>query len=104
MCIAYRSKANTDIVMCMKHEIKENHSRRGSCLLNVTYYKLRAGKHLAYYIIGQGVEDYRVGGACEVLDQALILPRVRCVRKPWGRSQRLWPEWACAAASAIAAP
>ena len=52
MCIAYRSKANMNEVMGMKHETKENHSRQGSCLLNVTYYKLRARKHFAYYIIG----------------------------------------------------
>ena len=77
MCIAYRSKANTDEVMCMKYKTKENHSRRGSCLLNITYYKLRAGKHFAYYIIGLGVESYRVGGAEEILDQALMIPRVR---------------------------
>ena len=62
MCIAYRSKANTDEVMCMKYGTKENHSRRGSYLLNVTYYKLRAEKHFAYYVISQGVEGYRVGG------------------------------------------
>ena len=81
MCIAYRSKANTDEVMCMKHETKENHSRRRSCLLNITYYKLRARKHFTYYIIGQGVEGYRVGGAHEVLNQALKLPKVRYVRQ-----------------------
>ena len=68
MCIAYRSKANTNEVMGMKHETKENHSRRGSCLLNITYYKLRAKKHFAYYIISQGVEGYRVGGARKVLN------------------------------------
>ena len=77
MCIAYRSKANMDEVMCMKYETKENHSRQRSCLLNVTYYKLRAKKHFAYYIIGQGVEGYRVGGAKEILNQALMIPRVR---------------------------
>ena len=77
MSITYRSKANTDEVMCMKHETKENHSSQGSCLLNVTYYKLRAGKHFAYYIIDQGVEGYRVGGAKEILNQALMIPRVR---------------------------
>ena len=79
MYIAYRSKANTDEVMCMKYETKENHSRRRSCLLNITYYKLRAGKHFAYYIIGQGIEGYRVGGAKEVLNQALMIPRVHRV-------------------------
>ena len=76
MCIAYRSKANTDEVMCMKNQ---NHSRQRSCLLNITYYKLRARKQFAYYIIGQGVEGYRVGGARKILNQTLMLPRVRRV-------------------------
>ena len=75
--------------MCMKHETKENHSRRGSCLLNVTYYKLWVGKHLAYYIIGQGFEGYRVGGAHEVLNQALMLPRVRRVWKTMGKKPKI---------------
>ena len=68
MCIAYRNKANTDEVMCMKYETKENHSRQKSCLLNITYYKLWARKHFAYYIIGQGVEGYRVDSATKVLN------------------------------------
>ena len=68
-------------VMGMKHETKENHSRRGSYLLNITYYKLRAEKHFAYYIIIQGVEGYRVGGARKILNQTLMLPRVRRVWK-----------------------
>ena len=89
MCIAYRSKANTNEVMGMKHETKGNHSRRGSCLLNVTYYKLRAGKHFAYYIIGQGVESYRVAGAHEILNQALMLPRVHYVRKTMGKKPKI---------------
>ena len=58
----------------MKYETKENHSRRGNCLLNITYYKLRAGKYFAHYIIGQSVESYRVGGAEEFLNQILMIP------------------------------
>ena len=79
MCITYRSKANTNEVMGMKHKTKGNHLRRGGCLLNVTYYKLRARKHFAYYIIGQGIESYRVGGVHKIFNQALMLPRVHCV-------------------------
>ena len=89
MCIAYRSKANTNEVMGMKHETKGNHSRRGSCLLNVTYYKLRAGKHFAYYIIGQGIESYRVGNVHKIFNQVLMLPRVRCVRKTMGKKPKI---------------
>ena len=73
----------------MKHETKENHSRRGNCLLNITYYKLRAGKHFAYYIIGQGVEGYRVGGARKNLNQTVMLPRVRRVWKTMGKKTKI---------------
>ena len=73
----------------MKYETKENHSIQGNCLLNITYYKLRAGKHFAYYIIGQGGEGYRVGGAKEILNQALMLPRVRYVWKTKGKKPKI---------------
>ena len=75
--------------MCIRLKAKENHSKRRSCVLNATNYKLRAGKHLAYYVMGQGIEDYRVGGAHEVLDQALMLPRVRCVRETMGKKPKI---------------
>ena len=58
-------------------------------MLNITYYKLRAGKHFAYYIIGQGVEGYRVGGAREILNQTLMLPRVRRVWKTVGKKMKI---------------
>ena len=73
----------------MKHETKGNHSKQESCLLNVTYYKLRAGKYFAYYIISQGIESYRVGGAHKILNQALMLPRVCCVRKTMGKKPKI---------------
>ena len=79
MCIAYRSKENTDKMMGMKHETMGNHSRRGSYLLNITYYKLRARKYFAYYIIGQGIESYRVSGVHKIFNQALMFPRVHYV-------------------------
>ena len=79
MCIAYRNTANMNEVMGMKHETKGNHSRQGSCLLNVTYYKLRARKNFAYYIVGQGIESYIVGGVHKIFNQAFMLPRVHCV-------------------------
>ena len=89
MCITYRSKANTNEVMGMKHQTKGNHLRQGNCLLNVTYYKLRAGKHFAYYVIGQGVEGYRVGGARKILNQTLMLPRVHRVWKTMGKKMKI---------------
>ena len=43
-------------------------------MLNITYYKLRAGKHLGYYIISLGNKGYGVGGAEEMLNQTLMIP------------------------------
>ena len=60
----------------MKYEAEENHSRRRNCLLNITYYKLQARKYFGYYIVGLGSKGYRVGGAKEILDQAIMIPRV----------------------------
>ena len=60
---------------------RRNHSRQRNCLLNTTYYKLRAGKHFAYYVIGQGVEGHGVGGAKEILSQTLMIPRVHRIQK-----------------------
>ena len=73
----------------MKYETKENHSRRGNCLLNITYYKLRARKHFAYHIIGQGVEGYRFGDAIEILNQAFMIPRVHRVWKTMGKKPKI---------------
>ena len=50
-------------------------------MLNITYYKLWAGKHFSYYIIGQGVKGYGVGGAKEILNQAFMIPRVHRIWK-----------------------
>ena len=89
MCIAYRSEANTNKMMGMKRETMGNHSRRGSYLLNITYYKLRARKHFAYYIVGQGIESYRVGGVHKIFNQALMLPGVHCVWKTMGKKPKI---------------
>ena len=72
----------------MKYEAKENHSRRRNCLLNITYYKLRARKHFSYYIIGLGNKGYGVGGAEEILNQALMIPRVRHGWKAMGKEPK----------------
>ena len=55
---------------------KEDHSRWRNCLLNITYYKLRAEKHFGYYIINLGNKGYGVSSAEEILNQALMIPRV----------------------------
>jgi len=40
---------------------------------NITYYKLWAGKHFGYYIIGLGDKDYRVSRTKEILNQAFMI-------------------------------
>ena len=47
----------------------------------ITYYKLRAEKQFAHYIIGQSIESYRVGGAKEFLNQTLMIPGGHCIRE-----------------------
>ena len=64
---------------------KKNHSRRGSYLLNIAYYKLRAREYFAYYIISQSIESYRIGYIHKILNQALMFPRIRCIRKVMGK-------------------
>ena len=72
----------------MKYEAKENDSRQRNCLLKITYYKLRAEKHLGYYIIGLGNKGYGVGGAEEILNQTLMISRVRRGWKPMGKKPK----------------
>jgi len=60
---------------------RRKHLRQRNCLLNTAYYKLWAGKHFAYYVIGQGIEGHGVGGAKEILSQMLMIPRVHHIRK-----------------------
>ena len=55
---------------------KEKSLKIEELFANITYYELRDGKHIGYYIIGLGDKGYRVGGVEEILDQALIISRV----------------------------
>ena len=89
VCITYRSEANTNKMMGMKHETMGNHSRRGSYLLNITYYKLQTRKHFAYYIVGQSIESYRVSGVHKIFNQVLMFPRVHCVWKTMRKKPKI---------------
>ena len=60
----------------MKYEEKEKPLKMKKLFAGVTYYKLQARKHLVYYVIGLGKEGYRVVDVKEILDQALMIPRV----------------------------
>jgi len=63
--------------------------RQENYLLNIAYYKLRAEENLAYYVIGQSIKNYRIGGTHEILNQALLLPRVCCVWKTMGKKLKI---------------
>ena len=60
----------------MKYEAKEKSLKTKKLFANITYYKLQARKHFVYYIIGLGSKGYRVGDIEEILNQALMIPRV----------------------------
>ena len=57
-------------------------------MLNITYYKLWSGKHFGYYIIGLGNKGYGVGSAEEILNQALMIPRVHRGWKTMGEKPK----------------
>ena len=63
--------------------------RQENYLLNIAYYKLRAEENLAYYVIGQSIKNYRIGGTHEILNQALLLPRVCYVWKTMGKKLKI---------------
>ena len=56
---------------------------------DITYYKLQTRKHFVYYIISLGGQSYRVGGVEEILDQALMIPRVCRSWKTIGKKPKL---------------
>ena len=61
----------------MKYGIKGKITQDRGLFANITYYKLRAGKHFGYYVIGLGDKGYRVSSTKEILNQAFVIPRVR---------------------------
>ena len=58
-------------------------------MLNITYYKLWARKHFAYYIVGQSIESYRVGSVHKIFNQVLMFPRVHCVWKTMRKKPKI---------------
>ena len=53
------------------------------------YYKLKAGEHFIHYVIGLGSKGYGVGGIEEILNQALMIPRVFGGWKTMGKKSKL---------------
>ena len=84
ICIAYRARTNTNGYM--EYEYKKPLKMK-KLFASFSYYKLRAREHFVHYVFGLGSNGYGVGGAEEVLDQALMVLRVFSAGKPWGRSR-----------------
>ena len=73
----------------MKYEAKEKPLKTKRLFASVTYYKLQARKHFVYYVIGLRSKAYRVGNIKEILDQALMIPRVFGGWKTMGKKPKL---------------
>ena len=73
----------------MKYKAKEKPLKTKKLFASVTYYKLQARKHFVYYIIGLGSKSYKVGDVEEILDQALMIPRVFSGWKTMGKKSKL---------------
>ena len=54
-----------------------------------SYYKLKVGEHFIHYVIGLGSKGYGVGGVEEILNQALMIPRVFGGWKTMGKKPKL---------------
>ena len=54
-----------------------------------SYYKLKAREHFVHYVIGLGSKGYGVGGIEEILNQALMIPRVFGGWKTMGKKSKL---------------
>ena len=54
-----------------------------------SYYKLKAREHFIHYVIGLGSKGYGVGGVEEILNQALMIPRVFGGWKTMGKKPKL---------------
>ena len=72
----------------MKYGTKEKSLKMEKLFANITYYKLWARKHFGYYIISLGNKGYGVSSAEEILNQALIIPRVRRGWKTMGKEPK----------------
>ena len=72
----------------MKYETREGSLKTERLFANITYYKLRAGKHFGYYFIGLRDKGYGVSSTKEILNQAFIIPRVRRGWKTMGEEPK----------------
>ena len=60
----------------MKYGAKEKPLKTKRMFASFSYYNLMARKHFVHSVIVLGSKGYGVGGVEEILDQALMIPRV----------------------------
>ena len=63
--------------------------RQENDLLNIAYYKLRAEENLAYYVIGQSIKSYRVGGTEEFLSQTFMILERHYIRETMRKKPKI---------------
>ena len=56
---------------------------------SLSYYKLKVGEHFIHYVLSLGSEGYGVGSVEEVLNLALVIPRVFSGWKTMGKKPKL---------------
>ena len=88
----------------MKYETKEKPLKTKRLFASVTYYKLKAKEHFVHYVISLGSKGYRVGGAEEILDQPLMIPRVCHGWKTMGKKPKLMARTGLCSTNAMVAP
>ena len=73
----------------MKYGAKEKPLKTKRLFASFSYYKLKARKHFVHYHIGLRSKGYGVGGVEEILNQALMIPRVFGGWKTMGKKSKL---------------
>ena len=68
---------------------KEKSVKTEKLFADITYYKLRAGKHFGYYIIGLRDKGYGVSCTEEILNQTFIILRVRRGWETMGKESKI---------------
>ena len=72
-----------------EHRAKEESLKTKKLFASFSFYKLRVGEHFVHYAFGLESKGYRVGGAEEVLDQALMVLRVFGGWEAMGKKSKL---------------
>ena len=71
-----QKQTQTNWYMKHKYKAKETPFRTKRLFASFSYCKLKDREHFVHYVIGLGSKGYGVGSVEEILNQALMIPRV----------------------------